>query len=166
MTTPEQESTEETIPVTVVIARVGFQGFYCLGGSEYVDVHGKVHRTLRGKAGVFFPNGPTDLEVTTEELAALKAEEAKTVPIIDQKNGKEIGRSKALPITVIQYSRGEMALRRAAAAERAAAEAEAEAERAMAAAQAKAEVAKRLTANADAIVSAAEKAKPQKQAQR
>lgn len=147
-------STSEKIPVTVVVTRVEFPGFYCLGGTEFTDADGKLHKTLRGKKGVFFPNGATDIEVTPDELAALKAEAAKTVEItVESADGKTATKQnrKALPISVIEYSPAEMALRRAAAAEKEFAEAEAAAEKAMAEAQARQEVAKRLRETADQV---------------
>jgi hypothetical protein len=152
-------SQDQKVPITVVVARVEHPGFWCLGGTEYIDGEGKTHKTLRGKSGVFFPVGSTDIEVTPDELAALRAEEAKQVPILNPENGKQIGSRPALPIKIIEYSSAEMALRLAAAAEKDARDADAVAEKAMLEAQQKTEAAKRLRSDA---TSANEKPDPAK----
>lgn len=111
----------EKIPVTVVVPPRGeeFSGYWCIGRK--------------------FDQGRTDLEVTPAQLADIKADEA-----------------RGMPIAVVEFSPIEQAQRRAAVADAEARAAEADAQRALEEAEKKAQAAKAAKAELDAAASKAD----------
>ncbi len=128
-------TTQRTTVLVVVPPRKPHGGFWALG------------RTRPGHA-VHFPSGPTEIDVTPEELAELREEETKTFKDSD---GKE---QTVSFLTVVELDPATLAKRRADATARAAQEAADALEKA----QEQAEKTAALAKESAAIAAATEKA--------